>query len=465
MPHRTGALLAGLLFLATGCQEAKEPTITLTQAQWEEVKKEVLTAPPAKMDNVVGADFGGKIKLLGVDVAPAKVKPGQEVTITWYFESLEAVDVNYQVFVHLDHRGKNPTRQGMDHHPVRDLYQTSRWKQGEIIRDKQTVRVRGNFPGGDATLYVGLWDPASGRRLPLRNGDKVKNDGGNRVEAAKIPILGKKPVRQAPKVYVARPLDGAITIDGKLDDEGWKKVARTAKFGDTRGGPQPAGETWAKVTRDDTHLYVGFHGVDTDAWGNLEKRDADTWTQEVFELFIDPNGDSKDYLELQITPRGTLFDARFAKKLGRGDGTRQEQIDAARAWNGNIEFAAHVDGTVNDHSDKDKSWSAEFKIPLSDIPGGAPKNGDSWKINFYRFDAPRDAEGKPGRQVAWAWSPPLGSFHNVERFGTIRFLSANAPLDPKPKLKTDGREKLTPGAKPLEKTRSVPGEVAPDRPE
>jgi hypothetical protein len=465
MSRSAAPLLAFLFLTAFGCQETKEPTITLTQAQWEEVKKEVLTAAPEKMGHKVGADFGGKFKLLGVDVEPDKVKPGQELTLTWYFECLEETGVNYQVFVHIDHKGAGATRQGADHHPVRDLYQTSRWKKGDIVRDRQKLRLRANFPGGPATLYVGIWDPATGRRLALKNGSAVKNDGDNRIEAATFEVLGKKAKPAAPRVYVARPLDGAIQIDGKLDDEGWKKVAQTGRFGDTRGGPQKAGITWAKVTRDDTHLYVGFYGEDQDAWGELDKRDADTWTQEVFELFIDPDGDAKDYLELQITPKGTLFDARFAAKLGRGQGTRQEQIDGARAWNGNIEFAASVDGTVNDRSDKDKSWSAEFKIPFADVPGGAPKNGATWKVNFYRFDAPRGDDGRPGRQVAWAWSPPLGSFHNVDRFGTLRFLGTNARLDPKPGLSTDGREKLTPDTKPIEAPKPGDGEVAPDKPE
>lgn len=460
---RSAAPMLALVFLAAGCQEAKEPTITLTQSQWEEVKLEILPTPPPSMQHVVGADLGAKVRLLGVDIEPAQVKPGQEVTLTWYFECLDAMSVNYQVFVHLDHKGAAPTRQGMDHHPVRDLYQTSRWKKGEIIRDRQKVRLRQNFPGGDATLYVGMWDPATGHRLELRNGDTVKNDGGHRIEAATVPVLGKKPA-QTPKAYPVRPRDGSIAIDGKLDDEGWKKVAQTGAFGDTRGGEQSAGVTWAKVTRDETHLYVGFFGVDADAWGELDKRDADTWTQEVFELFIDPNGDARDYLELQITPTGTLFDARFADKLGRGEGTRQEQIDRARAWNGEIEYAAHVDGTVNNRSDTDRSWSAELKIPFADIPGGAPAEGASWKMNFYRFDAPRDADGKPGRQVAWAWSPPMGSFHNVDRFGTVRFSSAGA-LDPKPGLTTDGLEKLTPDRPPVESPGLGPGEVAPDKPE
>jgi hypothetical protein len=453
------ALLCLLVF---GCQESREPTITLTQSQWEEVKQEILPAAPTSYQFPIGADFDGKIKLLGIDVHPREWKPGSEVTITWYFECVAAMERNYQVFVHLDHSGSSPARQGMDHHPVRDLYQTSRWKVGEIIRDRQKVRLRSNFPGGKALLLAGFWDPSTGRRLVLRNGDVVKNDGDNRIHVAELEIVGARPKVQGARVYVSRPLAGRITIDGKLDDEGWKGPSRTAQFGDVRGGRQSAGETWAKVTYDDTHLYIGLWGEDSDAWGSLEARDSDTWKEEVFEIFLDPDGDSKEYLELQITPRNVLFDARFAVKLGRGTGTREEQIDVARAWNGAIEHAVHVDGTLNDPSDRDKSWSAELRIAFADVPGGGPKVGDAWKVNFYRFDAPRTSDGRPGRQVAWAWSSPNGSFHNVERFGTLRFLGVSGPLDLKPGLSTDGLKKLTPPSGGL---RVNPDEVQPDRPE
>ena len=475
------AVAAAIVGAAAGCQEVKEPTTTLTQAQWEEVKANILESPP-DFEHPVGAKFGDKVELLGVDVEPDKLTAGKEATITWYWKALAPMDVNWQVFVHFDHHGDEPSRQGMDHHPVRDLYQTSRWTPGQIIKDEQKVRIRGDYPDGQAIFYVGLWNPANGDRLPVSNPDDVKHDNDNRVEALRIQVKGTrkkaKKVDSKPRVYLARKLaEGAtINIDGKLDDEAWKRAARIT-LGGAGGGKSPAGVTRAQARWDDTHLYIGMWGDDPDVWGELDKRDADTWTQEVFEIFIDPDGDAKNYVELQVTPKNTIFDARFAEKLGRGTGSREEQIDAARAWNSDLESAVHIDGTLNKHDDRDKGWSAEIKLPLKDVPGDAPKVGDSWKVNFYRFDAPRDDSGKPQRQIAWAWSPARGSFHNVEHYGTLRFVGSKglpaitapgaAPPVPSPgSAATGGDEGEQDGVSaPGTATPDEPGAVAPDKPQ
>ncbi len=453
------ALAAGL----SACQEAKEPTTTLTNAQWEEVRAQILTEPPASVAFASTANFGNKIEFLGVDIEPKSPKPGQEVTLTWYWKALADMEVNWQIFVHLDHKGPPPARQGMDHHPVRDLYQTTRWKPGQIIKDVQKVRLRGNYPGGEAALWVGLWDPATSRRLELINKDKITHDGSNRIKAATIKVDGPKGGAKAkkakPKFYNARPVSTPPTIDGKLDEEAWSKKAAAANLGGTRGDKGPAERTWVKALYDAENLYLAFFAQDNDAWSSLKDRDSETWTEEVVEIFIDPDGDGKDYIELQVTPNNVIFDARFAAKLGRGKGSRQEQIDTAKAWTSKLVSAVHVDGTANDPSDTDKSWTVELKIPFADIPGDAPTAGKSWKINFYRFDAPREADGKRQRQKAWAWAPPFGSFHNVERFGTMRFVAAGAPIDPRPPRKAP----VAPEIKPATPDK-VEG-VQPDKPE
>lgn len=477
--------LGSLASMVAGCQEAKEPTITLTQAQWAEVKQNILTQPPAKMDFTVGANYGDRIELLGFDIAPKSPKPGQDVTLTWYWKAKKDMKVNWQVFIHMDSAGPPPTRQGLDHHPVRDLYQTTRWEAGQIVKDVQKVKLRGDYPGGKATFWIGLWNPASSKRLPLVNVKDVKHDNDNRVNAGEITIDAPKRAakkdnkRTKPKIYLARALDkdaaASITIDGKLDDKAWATASRSPRFGGTRGGPGSPGTSWFKILYDDTHLYIGAWGEDKDVWGDLTERDSATWTQEVFEIFIDPEGDQKDYLELQVTPRNTVFDARFPVKLGRGRGSRDEQINTAKAWNSTMTSAVHVDGTLNDPSDEDKAWSIELKIPFTDIPKqtGAPKPGTSWKMNLYRFDAPRK-DGKPTGQVAWSWSPSHGFFHNIQHFGMVRFMGAKGPIEVKPltpntKAAPDeaagGADKPAPEAKsPKPKPKPKGDEVAPDTP-
>ncbi len=475
--REVGILGLGVIVALMGCQESKEPTTTLTQAQWDEVRQNILeTAPTPEFK--VGADFGGKIELIGMDVEPKVPKAGDEVTVTWYWKALGSMEVNWQVFVHFDHKGPPPSRQGMDHHPMRDLYQTTRWKQGQVIKDVYKVRLKADYPDGEATFWVGLWDQASGKRLELVNKGAVANDGDNRVKAAQVKVDGKKGggSRRAEggeraKIAAARPLSGELVIDGKLDEAAWVGTASTA-LGGTRGGPGPGGETWFKVLYDEERVVFGLYAADEDAWGSLTARDSKTWTEEVLEIFIDPDGDGKDYVELQITPNNVIFDARFAVKLGRGEGSHEAQIEAASAWNSAMQTATFVDGVVNDAASLDKSWSAELSIPWGDLPGGKQTAGGQWRLNVYRFDKPRK-EGQALNQIAWSWAQPFGSFHNVERFGTLRFVGGG-PLEVKPSSDEGFEPAKLPevpvekGAAPADSPAEVPptgDEVSPDKPE
>ena len=61
---------------------------------------------------------------------------------------------------------------------------------------------------------------------------------------------------------------------------------------------------------DADYLYIAVESEDTDVWSTFTKRDANTWEQEVIEVFIDADGNKKDYLELQVTPANVVFDAK-----------------------------------------------------------------------------------------------------------------------------------------------------------
>ena len=420
--------LAGVL---PGCQEAEKPTVTLTQQQWKEVKTHILSAEPDPTYKV-GAHFGQEIELIGFDVTEPLVA-GKEATFTWYWRAKKKTTKNWRVFVHLDSQ-TGPVRQGLDHHPVGELYQTSRWEPGQIIRDVQQVQIRPDYPQGEAIPYVGLYlESGSGERLPIVN-DVPKTEDQRAITATlKVRNAGAQaPAPQAapplPKATLPRAPQGAtITVDGKLDEEVWGSAAT---MGLIPFGGQELG-TVAKMTWDEEALYIGATLEDEHVWGTLKDRDSDTWTQEVFEVFLDTNGDGSDYLELQLTPANVVFDARFAQQLGAQD--RQAQIDKARAWTmEGLQTAVAVQGTLNVQEDKDTGWTLEMKLPFASIPGavGPPKQGETWSLNLYRFDRPA-----PDKTYAYAWSTaPQGDFHQVSKFGTVEFVrpAPPAPKDPTP---------------------------------
>lgn len=405
---------------ASGCQEVEQQTTVLTPQQWKEVKTHILDEAP-EPEYRINAKFDDKIELVGVSVSD-NLTAGKKATFTWYWKALDDLDANWKIFVHLDSKAKS-YRQGLDHHPVDGLYQTSRWKKGQIIEDVQEVVLNKDYPSGTAVPYIGLYKGK--QRMPIANSDEVNVTKDRRVIGPELKIKGsktatKKDERPTHTVQIkdASAIEG-LTVDGKLDEAAWKDVAPIKL---DAYGAAPDLNTQVKVFATDKHLYIGGKMPDEHVWGNIEERDGKTWEQEVLEIFIDHDRNQKNYLELQFAPNGAIFDANFPVMLGRGEGSNTDQIAKASSWNmEGLESAIHIEGSLNDDSDKDEYWSVEAKLPFESIPGpeAAPKPGQQWAANFYRYDRPDD-----NRTFAYGWEPISGSFHSSSKFGALRFASS-----------------------------------------
>lgn len=104
-------------------------------------------------------DFENGIRLVGYDV-PARVLPGVATPLTLFWQTTRALDREYLVHLHVqDARGNIvATTQAA---PTRGIYPTTRWHVGEVVRDPQTLTLRGNTPDGDYRLLVAWSDPTT----------------------------------------------------------------------------------------------------------------------------------------------------------------------------------------------------------------------------------------------------------------------------------------------------------------
>ena len=112
----------------------------------------------------------GWIRLDGYALT-SNTKPGAELLLVLRWESLQRVQNNYQVFVHLlnAHGEKLAQRDGQ---PVQWLRPTSSWQPGEKIIDRYGLLLPDDLPAGGYTIAVGLYDPVSGQRLPVSAGPR-----------------------------------------------------------------------------------------------------------------------------------------------------------------------------------------------------------------------------------------------------------------------------------------------------
>lgn len=142
----------------------------------------VLDAPPP-IQHPVNASFDRRIELLGYDLDLPNgetVGPGQAFTVTWYWRAVTAVPGGYQPFLHVDGYGQ---RLNGDHEPVDGHYPIRMWSEGDVVVDRQELRVPGNYPPGDYTFYIGLY--AGENRLEVVSGPK---DDANRVMAGRLRV-------------------------------------------------------------------------------------------------------------------------------------------------------------------------------------------------------------------------------------------------------------------------------------
>jgi len=134
------------------------------------------------------AGFGGQIRLLGAVVGDQTVQPGDLLVLTLYWQAVEPVGQDYTAFVHLLGRYDRVLAQ-RDATPGLGALPTSRWTPGQVVADPYLLALPEVTCAPDQAVWeVGLYDPATGRRLPLADGGDNVRFGRVEVETAARPL-------------------------------------------------------------------------------------------------------------------------------------------------------------------------------------------------------------------------------------------------------------------------------------
>ena len=148
--------------------------------------------------------------------------------------------------------------------------------------------------------------------------------------------------------YGARHTAVPVRIDGVLDDAAWVFSPRVGELRLIHAPERrPAYPTEAAVTWDDTFLYVAFACTDPAPWARHGTRDDRLWEEEVVEVFLDPDGDGRNYAEIEVSPTNVVVDLLIEAPRAGGPN--------ARAWN--------VEGLQTAVKTQATGWVAEMAIP------------------------------------------------------------------------------------------------------
>jgi hypothetical protein len=246
--------------------------------------------------------------------------------------------------------------------------------------------------------------------------------------------------RQLP-VYRVRHAIGPIRVDGVLDERSWDLAPRARGFRHIYDPTRvPKFPTAAALVWDAARLYIAFECTDADPWGRFSRRDDRLWEEEVVEVFLDPDGDGRDYAELEVSPNNVVVDLLLPRP--RAD------VESALRWD-----IAGLQTAVRRHA---TGWTAEIAIPWASLAAAGasapPRAGVRWRAGLYRIKRPggparadeiaRVEEEKrraaPGQLTgleqrlralradeeftAWSLTRPERGFHDPERFGYLEFL-------------------------------------------
>ena len=121
------------------------------------------------IDTGKSVNFSDKMRLL--DFKMEKIKDGY--TFIFFWECLDAIELNYKIYVHIRDIAGNPVAYA-DHYPARSRYPTFYWKKGEIIKDE--VDVITPLPS-HFRVYSGIYEESIGVRLFVK--DKPVNHPDN----------------------------------------------------------------------------------------------------------------------------------------------------------------------------------------------------------------------------------------------------------------------------------------------
>ena len=234
------------------------------------------------------------------------------------------------------------------------------------------------------------------------------------------------------KNYTAYKTIDIIQVDGQPNEASWALAKWTDSFIDIEGAKTPRYHTQLKMLWDDKYLYFLAKLEEPHVWGDISKRDEVIFYNNDFEIFIDPDGDTHNYYELEINALNTAWDLFLTKPYRNGP----KVIDS---WDiQGLQSAISVNGTLNNPNDTDQGWMLEVAIPWKVIAEASiyskPPVNEFWRLNFSRvnwdfdlvnnkYQRKKDSlTNKYLPEYNWVWSPQgVINMHEPEKWGYVYF--------------------------------------------
>lgn len=245
-----------------------------------------------------------------------------------------------------------------------------------------------------------------------------------------------------PPPEVAVPYrQGAIQLDGDLDDEGWRNAAkfslraRPLNLSPDAPVDMPGG-TVVLVTYDADFLYVAFacQGRPGHIFGRV--RDDELHRGDAVEVFIDGMGDRRQFFEIQVNPGGGLLAPARPEGVVRDVNHLFTGVDpsvdaqgmytrVSEQWSFaeyDLRDMRHAVATLPDTDGEPLFWHVELALPAKELLRRSGERtltpGRELRANFVRLAYPEGA-GRPMRCMFWSETAFGRPHRSPGRFGRL----------------------------------------------
>ena len=179
--------------LQVGLNEQAGPRLNAIDAQGQPIADNAAPIGTLKIDprpgeypNSMQVNFGDRVELLGYEISPRSILPGEAITVTLYWRATALFAEDYSGFLNALRPNQRISAQDSSR-PLRDTFSTKNWTPGQVITDVRVLQFPPTAKPGELEVEVGWFLPKVGRL-------NVLAEDGREVETRQL--LSKIRVRE-----------------------------------------------------------------------------------------------------------------------------------------------------------------------------------------------------------------------------------------------------------------------------
>ncbi len=179
LPLETGEIGEGSYYAALWVYQGEQLRGVVPFLRFERRNGSIAAVTPIAVNGVVlpigtpaqrlDVQLGDTITLEGFEVGAMQARPGDALRVSLLWQARQPLPQVYLVFVQLLDTNDGKIAQ-WDGAAGADWLPTSAWQPGQRIWQDVPIQIAATAPPGRYRLIAGVYDPASGQRLPLSTG-------------------------------------------------------------------------------------------------------------------------------------------------------------------------------------------------------------------------------------------------------------------------------------------------------